>query len=248
MKGAKKMVRKSIKTACLVLALAFAGTSAVWADARVDALYQSLQRRAEGREKAASLRARLDAEIAHEPLMKLWRRCTGRDESVRLNAAWSILRGVVPGGDVSRWAEVNYLELPSETPRAFMVIDALYTALLELPRIEGGEWLAAELLREFSKSPHGRYDFLGVCPAPVAQALDDIVSRTGLIGVWKPREVVGSLPIARQVRGAVSDSYAIGEGMQFLDGAALPASNGIYAWDRPTGRIYRVFVRIDHHH
>jgi len=238
------MLRKIAKASCLIAALALAG--AAWAgDARVDALLAAAERRAEGRKIAASLRAELDAQIPNEPLYRLWRRCTGRDESARLSAAWSILRGVVPGGDISRWAEVNYLELPSETPRAFMVIDALYTALIELPKVEGGEWLAAELLRQFAKSPHGRYDFLGVCPAPVAEAVAAVVARTGLIGAWKPRQIVGRLPIARGVSGVVSDSYAQSEGMQFLDGAALPANGGLYAWDRESGRIYHVAVLID---
>ncbi len=223
------------------LAAAACGTGAAASDdARLEALLDAAGRREMGRKQAAALRAELDARVSREPLETLWKRAVGRGAAARLDAAWSVLRAWCPEGDVSRWAEVNYLQTPSLRPRALMVIDALYVALIELRRVEGGEWLASDLLREFSRSSHGRYDFLGVCPAPVAEALDDIVARTGMIGLWKPRLVTGRLPIARPVRGAVPETLARDEGMQFLDGACLPANGGIYAWDRRTGRIYNV--------
>ena len=242
------MIRKWIK---MFVLLALCGTAAAaWgatadkAGSRIDSLLEAAGRRAEGRTMAAQLRAELDSRVTNEPLMRLWRKAVGRDEQARLEAAWSILRVWCPEGDASRWAEVDYCELPSETPRPLMVIDALYSALIELRKTEAGVWLANELLREFSRSSHGRYDFLGVCPAPVAAAMEDIVARTGMIGLWKPRQVVGRLPIARPVSGSVSDSYAMDQGMQFLDGAGRPANNGFYAWDRKSGNIYRVRVII----
>lgn len=225
-------------------ALGAAVPAAALTKAEIDARWQRLtaaqEARAAGEAKAAELRRTLDGQILEGSLYSLWRRCVRGEGPQRLQAAWSVLRVHVPGGDPSRWDEVGSFELPSETPRAFMVIDALYAALIELPRREGGEWLAAGLLRDFARSPHGRYDFLGVCPAPVAEAVADIVARTGLSGNWRPRRVVGRLPIARPVHGTVTDSYARGEDMQFLDGAGIPAGNGFYAWDRPSGRIYRI--------
>ena len=126
-----------------------------------------------------------------------------------------------------------------------MVIDALYAALTELPKQEGGVWLAEELLRQFSKSSRGRYDFLGICPQPVADALARIKSETGMIGQWKPRQVMGTLPIARPVSGVISYTKAQNDDMQFLDGAGIPASNGFYAWNRKTGKIYRICIDND---
>ena len=242
------MIRRWIKL-CLLLALCGAAAAAQGAangaaGAKVDALLEAAGRRSQGRAMAAQLRAELDSRVTNEPLMRLWRRAVGRDASARLDAAWSILRAWCPEGDASRWAEVDYFELPSETPRPLMVIDALYAALIELRKTEAGVWLASELLREFSRSSHGKYDFIGVCPAPVAAAVEDIATRTGMIGVWKARTVVGRLPIARPVSGAVSDSYAMDHDMQFLDGAGRPASNGFYAWDRPSGNIYRIRIII----
>lgn len=226
----------------MICACASCAPAAPSADERVNALLEAAGRRAQGREMAEALRAELDSRVTHEPLMRLWKRAVGRDEAARLDAAWSILRAWCPDGDASRWAEVGYFELPSEMPRPFMVIDALYAALIELRKSEAGVWLASELLKEFSRSSHGRYDFIGVCPAPVAEAVEDIAARTGMIGLWKPRRVVGRLPIARPVSGAVSESYAADRDMQFLDGAGCPANGGFYAWDRPSGRIYHVRV------
>lgn len=224
---------------CAVPASASAGSKAE-IEARWQRLTAAREARAAGEAKAAELRRTLDGQILEGSLYSLWRRCVKGEGAPRLQAAWSVLRAHVPDGDLSRWDEVGSFELPSETPRAFMVIDALYAALIELPRREGGEWLAAGLLRDFARSPHGRYDFLGVCPAPVAEAVADIAARTGLSGNWRPRRVAGRLPIARPVRGTVSDSYARDQGMQFLDGAGIPAGSGFYAWDRDSGRICRV--------
>ncbi|MBR1896178.1 MAG: hypothetical protein IJ822_05305 [Pyramidobacter sp.] len=239
-------VRKWIKL-CVAVVLCGSSLAACAAEreqtnARVEALLEAAGRRAEGRAMAASLRAELDSRVTHEPLLRLWKRAVGRDETQRLDAAWSIMRTWCPEGDVSRWAEVDYFEVPSEKPRPLMVIDALYAALIELRRTEAGVWLASELLKEFSRSSHGRYDFIGVCPAPVAEAVEDIAARTGMIGLWKPRQTVGQLPIARSVHGAVSDSYAMDRGMQFLDGAGRPANNGFYAWDRKSVNIYRIRI------
>ncbi|MBP3751295.1 MAG: hypothetical protein J6H20_01605, partial [Pyramidobacter sp.] len=160
----------------MICACASCAPAAPGADERVNALLEAAGRRAQGREMAEALRAELDSRVTHEPLMRLWKRAVGRDEAARLDAAWSILRAWCPDGDASRWAEVGYFELPSEMPRPFMVIDALYAALIELRKSEAGVWLASELLKEFSRSSHGRYDFIGVCPAPVAEAVEDIAA------------------------------------------------------------------------
>ena len=128
-------------------ALGAAVPAAALTKAEVEARWQRLtaaqEARAAGEAKAAELRRALDGQVLEGSLYSLWRRCVRGEASQRLQAAWSVLRVHVPGGDPSRWDEVGSFELPSETPRAFMVIDALYAALIELPRREGGEWLAA---------------------------------------------------------------------------------------------------------
>ena len=197
--------------------------------------WEELSRRADLRRaeqaQARALAAQLDAEAVDAPLYRQWKTMT-ENPSRRLDAAWSILHRCVPRGDVSRWAEVKGFELPSETPRALMVIDALYAAVTELPGREGGAWLARDLLLQFSCSSSGRYDFLGECPAPVAEALARIKAQTGLPGAWTPRRVLGELPLARPVRGTVTTSRAQNGDMQFLDGDGLPSGSGFYAWDR----------------
>lgn len=221
------------------------GASCGWgmAQAKIDAKWNAIvaeqDARKAGSAAAEELRRFLDGQAVNESLYNLWRWCRDEDPQVRLRAAWSILKNVVPGGDPARWNEVNYFLLPQEIPKAFMVIDGLYTALIELPRVPGGDWLAAELLRAFARSSHGRYDFLNVCPEPVASAVEGIAERTSLRGSWKARHL-GRLPIARPCDGIVTESRAVSEQMQFLDGAGLPANNGSYAWDRTSGRIYRV--------
>lgn len=205
--------------------------------------WEELSRRADLRRaeqaQARALAAQLDAEAVDAPLYRQWKTMT-ENPSRRLDAAWSILHRCVPRGDVSRWADVKGFELPSETPRALMVIDALYAAVTELPGREGGAWLARDLLLQFSRSSSGRYDFLGECPAPVAEALARIKAQTGLPGAWTPRRVLGELPLARPVRGTVTTSRAQNGDMQFLDGDGLPSGSGFYAWDRRTGKIYNV--------
>jgi len=238
-----------IKTMLAVLMLAALPVCASAAlmtdtDKRWEELGAAAERRAEGRKQAQALEEKLNSAAVSAPLFSLWKTMVN-DPPRRLVSAWSILHSCVPDGDSSRWAEVNYFELPSETPRAFMVIDALYAALTELPKQEGGVWLAEELLRQFSKSSRGRYDFLGICPQPVADALARIKSETGMIGQWKPRQVMGTLPIARPVSGVISYTKAQNEDMQFLDGAGIPASNGFYAWNRKTGKIYRICIDND---
>ncbi len=235
-----------IKTfAALALLCLVAGSACAMTKEEIDAKWNELvaaqDLRIAGSQKAAALKAELDAQIIDEPIFSLWCRIGGaKDGSERLRAAWSILNVCVPDGDVSRWAEVKNFELPSLTPRPLMVIDALYVALIELPEKDGGEWLAADLMKQFSRSSHGRFDFLTICPAPVAEALEKIVTRTKLMGSWKPRLVIGKLPVARAVESDISQAFAINKNMQFLDADGLPANSGFYAWDRPTGRIYHI--------
>ena len=199
-----------------------------------------LAARQAGEEKALAIRSELDAAAVTGKLRDLWKTATSKKGSERLTAAWSILRKCIPDGDLSRWAEVNYFDIPSITPNMFMVVDALYAAVIELSGIDGGEWVAAELLREFSARPHSRYDFISVCPAPVADAIRVVVEKTGLSRNWLPRTVIGSLPLARPVSGSVTHSTALMKDMVLLDGAGAPSSNGFYAWDRKTGRIYNL--------
>lgn len=229
--------------ACLIAAPACALTQEE-IDARWNAMTAEIDAKKAARVQSEPLRRALDAQVMNQSLYELWKKCGDKDADVRLAAAWSVLKTIAPGGDVSRWREVSGFLLPQDIPNALMFIDALYTALIELPSREGGDWLAAEILRSFARSSHGRYDFLRTCPASVADAVAGVAERTRLRGSWRA-EALGTLPLARPVGGTVSDSRAVAEEMQFLDAAGLPAANGAYAWDRATGRIYRVISRAD---
>lgn len=244
-------IKSYLLAGILCLACALTAAAAPMTQEEIDAKWKELTAasaaRREGAAKAAALSSQLDAKATKDgDLFDLWNRMNAaKDGDQRLDCAWSIIRFCVPNGDISRWNEVNYFELPSFTPRPLMVIDAFYCALIELPQHDGGVWLAADLLRQFSRSSHGRFDFIGVCPAPVAEAVENIASAAGLIGIWTPRQVVGTLPIARGVHGAITMSLAVDEGMQFLDGAGVPSGNGFYAWDRKTGDIYKIIISGD---
>ena len=241
------MKKSSISVVCAVCALCVAASCGLaMTKAEIDAEWKRMTElrvaRSAGEEKAAAIRADLDARVSDGKFIALWKKCTdaGAGGEERLAAAWSVIKKYVPDGDVSRWSEVGYYEIPAMMLRPFMVIDALYAALIELERTDGGEWVAAGLLKDFSRSSHGRYDFLGECPAPVAEALARIVEKTGLMGNWKPRRTVGTLPLARPVRGSVNREMVGQKGMLFLNAAGVPASNGSYAWDREKGRFYHV--------
>lgn len=243
----KTYIKAFIVAACAVCISAASGFAMTKSevDAEWGKIVEHNKRRQEGEAKAQGIYATLDASIKEGELGDLWAKCFSDDAAERLSSAWSVLNTCVPDGDISRWAEVNYLEVPSLRPRAFMVIDALYVAIIELAGIDSGEWVAADLLKSFSRSSHGRYDFLGVCPEPVAKAIMHVVDETHIIGNWTPREVVGQLPIARGVSGSVTRSRALEKNMVFLDGAGIPSANGFYAWDRPSGRIYHLIEPSD---
>lgn len=229
-------------TIAMLFCTAASGAAALpsaYIDSKWDAIAAAQDARLAGKEQAKALREVLDRQTRQGSLYELWQGCLGADAATRVESAWTILKDKVPGSDPARWQEVGAFQLPQEIPNAFMVIDALYTSLIELPALPGGDWLAADLLRAFSASSHGRFDFLRTCPAPVAEAVAGIVSRTGLRGDWEAK-AVGTLPIARPVEGVLTDSSAMSEGMVFLNGAGIPANNGNYAWDRKSGRIYRV--------
>ena len=193
-----------------------------------------------GGQAAAELRTRLDSRVIDGQLYDLWLAATGEDDSVRLIAAWSILRNCVPDGDLIRWSEVNSFDPRSSAPKMFMVVDAIYAAVIALSQTEGGEWLAADLLASFSSASHGRYDFLGVCPRPVADAIEVVVEKTGMSPNWIPRTVMGSLPLARPVDGTVTLTGALNGNMVLLDSLGKPSSMGYYAWDRKNGHFYEL--------
>ena len=239
------MMKQTLKvtgTMVLLFCMAASGEAALPSgslDSKWDAIAAAQDARLAGKEQAQELRESLDQRKLQGSLYKLWQGCFDADAATRLESAWTILKDKVPGGDPARWQEVNYFQLPQEIPNAFMVIDALYTSLIELPALPGGDWLAADLLHAFSASSHGRFDFLRTCPVPVAEAIEGIVRRTGLRGDWKSVPM-GELPIARSVEGVLTDSTAASSDMVFLDGAGIPSNNGSYAWDRKSGKIYRI--------
>ena len=240
-----KMMKRTMKvtgTMVMLLCMATSGGAALPSgdiDSKWNAIAAAQDVRLAGKGQANELREILDRQKLQGSLYGLWQGCFDTDAANRLESAWTILMDKVPGGDPARWQEVCNFQLPQEIPNAFMVIDALYTSLIELPSLPGGDWLAADLLHAFSASSHGRFDFLRTCPASVAEAIKGIVQRTGLRGNWDAIPM-GELPIARSVDGTLTGSSAASSGMVFLDGSGIPANNGSYAWDRKSGKIYKV--------
>lgn len=236
------MKKTAISVCCgLALTALCAGTGlASTFDNRWQQLLEEQRRLNLAKEQSLVLSKELDTKASKGNLLELWKKLASSDADVRLQSAWSVITKVVPDGDIANWDKVGWFKLPEEIPMSFMVIDGLYTALVELHKRQGGDVLAANLLQKFSRSDKGRNVFLRIAPEPVASLLPEIARLGGLYGNWKPDETVGTMPIAQKVSNSITDSDAVALQYQFLDNAGIPQNNGSYAWDRKTGVIYFV--------
>ncbi len=245
------MRTKGIRFLAILALVALVGTSQAWGaqnstfQDRWNAMVQGHRDRSDGELKAQEIFDELDSKVQQGSLLTLWRRLDSQDPEESLVAAWSIIRNHCPDGDVSQWENTGGLLIPQEIPRPLMVIDGFYTALMGLRRRPNGVWAAAKLLQAFVHSTRGRYYFLRTVPEPIATVITEVAAETGLVGLWEPETVVGRMPLARRVSGVVTDTGAVSRGMQFLDGDGIPKNNGFYAWDRRSGRIYRVISSND---
>ncbi len=203
-------------------------------------LAEAQRARAGGLQAAREIFQELDSKIREGSLFSLWKGLDSSDPEERLISAWSIIRTYCPGGDISQWESPGGLVLPQMIPKPLMIIDGFYTALMGLYRRPNGLWAASQLLEAFVHSTRGRHYFLRTSPEPIASLVPEIAAQTGLVGIWNPEAVVGRMPLARRISGVITDSRAVSEGLQFLNGHGIPQNNGFYAWDRRSGRIYRV--------
>ena len=222
------------------------GAGPSWGD-EVSRLYDALVLREQGMAQAETLRVHLRGFV---PLGVnnecLWDLLVGNGKTRdRAAAGLYLIECRCPDGDLARWDEVEGWWLPGQIPVPLAVADAaLLTAVLaaQLPD-PGGPWLALSLLEGLCRSDRGRYFFGRVLPGPVAELRAALSARgvEPLFGWPQVLEVTGTLPLASPIYGTIRVGRALNEGMTFLDGMGRPVGGaGAYAWDRPTGRIYRV--------
>ena len=217
-----------------------------WGD-EVSRLYDGMVRREQGVAQGQRLRQELRGYVPFGVNDQcLWEALVG-DGRLRDRAAAGLylIECRCPDGDLARWDEVEGWWLPGQIPVPLAVADAaLLTAVLaaQLPD-PGGAWLALSLLEGLCRSDRGRYFFGRVLPGPVAELRAALSARgvEPLFGWPQVLEVTGTLPLASPLYGTIRVGRALNEGMTFLDGMGRPVGGaGAYAWDRPTGRIYRV--------
>lgn len=222
---------------CLIPSVAWG-----WQD-RYDSLVQSSLNRSQGQALSLSLKEELRADPLSGSELELWRLLWKGSSRDRASTALALIEKLYPDGDLSRWEEVKGFIYPSQTPRSLMAVDGFMVAIGALLDLDGGTFLAGEMLRSFGSSPRAKHLFIDTLPKDMEYVLSDLVVRAGLSGFWVPSELKGSLPLGAPVRDSISQSSAVAKGMQFMDGAGVPANNGPYCWDRLTGKVYQVVDR-----
>ncbi len=168
----------------------------------------------------------------------------------RASSGLKLMEQIYPSrGNLREWEKIRGFWHPSLHPRSLAGLDALFvtlSALLEMNSPEA-DLLAYFLLREFCESPRARQVALREGPQ-IYETLRKKLEEKGLspAGGWPRWKGKGTLPLARPVRGHLSVDTALAREMTFLDGQGGIASGlGSYAWDRKTGKIYRVISRED---
>ncbi len=233
----------------IVLLLPGRGDAAEDASARFDALAERYFARMEGREDARALRTVLEAEAAQTGAYELWRSLFREGVAPRQGAsnALALLRSLVEEGDPARLENVSGFFLPSFVPKPLAAADAVYASAVHLLRMNdvGAAELAGMLFERLLDSSRGKFFFVSTAPEEYGEIVRELSARGVLpsFGRWPWGETAGRLPLAAPVRGRVLRERAVSEGMVFLNGAGQPAPNGMYAWDRKTGRVYDV---VDH--
>nr|WP_321501191.1 cell division protein FtsL [uncultured Dethiosulfovibrio sp.] len=232
------MIFKLITIAlCLMSSVAWG-----WQD-RYDSMVEMSLKREEGGIVGGHLKKELLSEAPSKSELILWKSLWEGSARERASVGLALIEAIYPQGDPSRWGEVVGFVYPSLIPRPLMAVDALMVSVRSLMDLEGGDFLAAELLRSFGSSSRAKHLFIDTSPKDMEDVLSELVSRTGMPGSWKATDIEGSLPLAAPVGGAISQSSAIARGMRFLDGSGVPSNNGPYGWDRSSGRIYQVVDR-----
>ena len=200
-----------------------------------------------GLEEAAALRVELLAEKPHGGTEdSLWRVLAyGRDPRTRVGAGLALVDRIFPGGDPSRWEEVEGWWLPRKVPRSLGAADAalLTASLAALLPDPGAPWLAYRILEPFFRSPAARVRFGRMAPRELEELLRSLAAR----GVEPPEgwpeafEVLGDLPLARPLDGFVPLDRALMDRMVFLDRQGRISDDArTYAWDREEGELHEV--------
>lgn len=168
---------------------------------------------------------------------ELW---TGGEPRRRAALSLGLVECLFPNGDPRLWDEVQGFWRPAEIPRSLAALDAVFVAALSLLEMDdyGAKTLALNLIRDLSRSPRARYHALFYAP----REYETIVRELGKVTPPLPVDhLVGTLPLARSVRGSISQDAAVNRGVTFLDSfGGIAQGSGAYAWDRSKGRIYRV--------
>jgi len=161
--------------------------------------------------------------------------------------ALKLVEYLYPGGDISRWDEIQGLWYPSLIPTTLAAIDAVYVAaweLLEMDR-EDASWLARDLVNDLGRSSRAKHYFMKHGPEEYRQIITGFSER-GLepdYGNWTEPETIGSLSLASPVRGSISQNFAVSFNLVFLNASGEIVNLGTYAWDREKGKIYEVIDR-----
>lgn len=221
-------MKKMLVVMSLVVSLALSAMP-VWAGGNIES-------------NGASVLAGLSAEAPKNATEReLWEQLSSSEPRARAAAGVAMVEKMFPDGDPSRWNEVSgFLTAGGKEPRQLAAMDGLFTAVIELDKMDGGVWGAASLLQRFGKSAAGRVAFIDEAPRELRAAIDDVVARTGLSGDWSSKKVCGTMPILSGFEGYTTDGEVQARGMRYLDGYGSLAGNGTMAWDRNNGKIYGI--------
>ncbi|MDO4988401.1 MAG: hypothetical protein Q4E17_05200 [Synergistes sp.] len=179
-------------------------------------------------------------------IYQLWKiSCSDSVPERRASASAALVKALFPDGDPSRWQEVSgFFPQGSYIPKQLIAVNALFNAIIELGRAEGdGKFAAAYLLKQFGKSSAGRLYFIDTTTEEIRKAVDTITAETNMPGDWSTTEIKGTMPFVRYFDGARTRDYVEFNKMQYIDGSGRISENGLYAWDRRTGRIYIIAER-----
>lgn len=172
---------------------------------------------------------------------ELWRALQSGTAYSRASAGIALSDAIFPDKDPSRWQEVSGMFPKKEfAPRQLAALDGLFAAVIALKDIPDGVWGAAYLLDSFAKSSFGRLKFIDDMPKELKDAIEQVISETGLVLDLTDTRVRGKLPLLPRFGGDISDNEASGSNMQFLDGYGSLSNSAFYAWDRNKGIGYKI--------
>ena len=151
---------------------------------------------------------------------EIWKRLWSGDARSRAAAGVALVDRMFPGGDPSRWEEVNGI-VPARSfqPRQLMAMDGLFCAIAALKELPNGVYASAFLLEQFGKSSRGKLMFIDDTPAEARKIIDEVVAGAALIkDYWTSSKVRGHMPFLGVYQGRITRSIADSRQMQYMDG------------------------------